>query len=84
MIILSKLISSELIFGGAGVKEIEKRRKAMRMTQAELATQLGVTQGAISQWESGATMPDVKYLLDMSEIFHCTVDEILKGNSARR
>ena len=61
---------------------IEQFRKRAKITQAELASKLGVTQSAISQWESGATQPEVGKLLKMSEIFGCTVDELLKEDRA--
>ena len=56
---------------------IEQFRKGAKITQSELAIKLGVTQSAISQWESGATQPEVGKLLKMSEIFGCTVDDLL-------
>ena len=61
---------------------IEQFRKRAKITQVELANKLGVTQSAISQWESGATQPEVGKLLKMSEIFGCTVDELLKEDRA--
>ena len=57
---------------------IEKSRKEAGMTQAELAAKLGVSQGAISQWESGATQPEIKHLVKMSELFGCSVDVLIK------
>ncbi len=57
---------------------IKKRREENGMTQAELAARLGVSQGAVSQWESGATQPEIKHLVKMSEIFGCSVDELIK------
>ena len=61
------------------MSKIEKFRREAKITQAELATLLGVTQSAISQWESGTTQPEVGKLIKMSEIFGCTVDELVKG-----
>ena len=77
MVISSKLISSQLIWGGEKVTKIEKFRKEAKITQAELAVQLGVTQSAISQWESGTTLPEVGKLVKMSKLFGCTVDDLL-------
>lgn len=57
--------------------KIEKFRKEAKITQAELAVQLGVTQSAISQWESGTTLPEVGKLVKMSKLFGCTVDDLL-------
>ena len=56
---------------------IEKKRKEKGLLQSDLARELGVTQGAISQWEKGMTEPSIKYLVKMAQIFGCTVDELL-------
>lgn len=38
---------------------IKRLREARRMTQEQLANELGVTFQAVSKWENGVTMPDV-------------------------
>lgn len=57
---------------------IRKHREEIGMTQTELASRLGVSQGAVSQWESGSTQPEIKHLVKMSEMFGCSVDELIK------
>ena len=61
--------------------ELRKRKK---ITQVQLAEKLGVTQGAVSQWEKGLSFPDVRLLVKLSEILECTVDELLKGGPNER
>lgn len=58
--------------------KIEKLRKENRLTQEELAARLGVTQGAVSQWEKGTAAPSIDKLPQMAEILGCTVDELLE------
>ena len=48
------------------------------MTQTELAEKCGVTQQAISQYESGAREPDLDTLKKLSSILECSLDELLK------
>lgn len=48
------------------------------MSQADLATTLGVSQQMVSQWENGIKHPRVNNLLRLAEIFRCTVDELLR------
>lgn len=36
---------------------IARRRKELKMTQKELAQKLGVTDRAVSKWETGRCMP---------------------------
>ena len=59
-------------------------RKEKGMTQAELAAKLGVTNKAVSKWETGEAMPETSLLLPISEIFGVTVDELLNGKRAAK
>lgn len=54
-------------------------RKEKGMTQAQLAGLLGVTNKAVSKWETGEAMPETNQLLPLSRIFGVTVDELLDG-----
>lgn len=54
-------------------------RKEKGMTQAELAEELGVTNKAVSKWETDEAMPETSLLLPLSRIFGVTVDELLDG-----
>ena len=49
------------------------------MSQIELAETLGVTQGAVSQWETGQSIPRGATLLRLAEALNCTVDELLRS-----
>ena len=59
-------------------------RKEKGMTQAELAAALGVTNKAVSKWETGEAMPETAQLLPISRIFGVTVDELLAGKRAEK
>ena len=39
-------------------ENIKKYRKEMNLTQADLAEAFGITEGAVSKWESGNTVPE--------------------------
>lgn len=58
---------------------IKKLRNEKKMTQAELAKKLNVTDRAVSKWERGKGLPDISLLEDLSEIFNVSILEILKG-----
>ena len=58
------------------MQSIKAAREALGMTQCELAELLGITQGAIAQWESGQTHPAFYRLVQVAEILGITVDEI--------
>ena len=56
---------------------IKSQRIASNLTQIELAKAVGVTQGAVAQWEKGLTSPNVKLLPAIALILNCTTDELL-------
>jgi len=58
---------------------IANLRKEKGWTQKELASQLGVSDKAISKWETGKGLPDMGMLIPVSELLGITVDELLTG-----
>ncbi len=54
-------------------------RREKGMTQAQLAAMLGVTNKAVSKWETGEAMPETSQLVPIARIFGVTVDELLEG-----
>lgn len=58
---------------------ISAAREKAGISQSELAKQLDVTQGAVSQWESGQTRPRSDMLVRLADALKCTVDELLRG-----
>lgn len=58
---------------------ITKQRKALNLTQAQLAEKLNITDRAISKWENGKAMPDSSIMLDLCAILRITVNELLCG-----
>lgn len=56
----------------------KEQRKRAGLTQMEVAKQLGVTDAAVNQWETGKTMPSAKRLADVAKLYNCTIDELLK------
>ena len=58
---------------------IAERRKALGLTQRELAEQLLVSDKAVSKWETGAGYPEVTLLPLLAQTLGITVDELLAG-----
>ena len=58
-------------------KRISAGRKKVKLTQDQLAEQLGVTAQAVSKWENDQSCPDITTLPRLAEIFGCTTDELL-------
>lgn len=53
-------------------------RRQNGLSQMALAEKLKVSQGAISQWESGTTKPSLNHLLMLSSIFSCSINELFE------
>ena len=58
-------------------KNIAKFRKSSDITQEQLAEQLSVSVSAVSQWETGKTMPDISAIPVLCHVFNVTADELL-------
>lgn len=58
-------------------EQIAFLRKQKGLTQEELAKALGVTNQAISKWESAQCCPDIQLLPDIAKLFDVSVDELL-------
>ena len=57
-------------------KNLAKYRKAKRLTQEELGEKLGVTNQAVSKWESEASVPDVMLLPEIATALNITLDDL--------
>lgn len=52
-------------------------RKRAKLSQEELAEQVGVSRQAVSKWELGDATPEVEKLLALARAFGVTTDELL-------
>lgn len=57
---------------------ISERRKMLALTQEDLAERLNVGQSTVAGWEAGKREPNIAKLIQMADIFGCTVDELIK------
>ena len=58
-------------------ERIRELRKKAGYSQQQMARKLHLTQGAISQWENGITVPAADQLSALADVFEITVDELL-------
>lgn len=58
-------------------------RKSAGLSQVEVAEQLNISQGAVSQWEIGDTMPRAELLPSIAALYGVTVDELLTTKNER-
>ncbi len=59
-------------------KKISELRKLHELTQEGLAAKLNVTSQAVSKWENDLSIPDLPILIEISDLFHVSLDELLK------
>ncbi|HPD02809.1 MAG TPA: helix-turn-helix transcriptional regulator [Eubacteriales bacterium] len=58
---------------------ISALRKQNGLTQKELAEKIGVTDKAVSRWETGKGFPDVSILKLLAEVLNVSITEIVNG-----
>ena len=63
---------------GAIIKELREKH---RLTQAELAEKINVSDKTVSKWETGKGYPDISLLEPISKVFGVSITELLSGNT---
>ncbi|OTP12130.1 hypothetical protein A5844_000346 [Enterococcus sp. 10A9_DIV0425] len=58
-------------------KILKERRTALGITQEALAKELNVSRSAISNWEIGRNYPDIHTLIELANILHVSLDDLL-------
>lgn len=59
-------------------------RRQSALSQEKLAERLGVSRQTISKWETGEVCPELPKLLELSELFSCSLDSLLKEDLTLR
>jgi len=60
-------------------KFIAACRKKANLTQMQLAEKLGITDRAVSKWETGKAMPDSSIMLELCDALKISVNDLLCG-----
>lgn len=58
--------------------KIIENRKKNNWSQEDLANRLGVSRQSVSKWESAQAVPDMKKILQLSELFGVSTDYLMK------
>ncbi len=58
---------------------IAECRKSANLTQMQLAEKLGITDRAVSKWETGKSLPDSSIMLMLCDILQISVNDLLSG-----
>lgn len=55
-------------------------RKTNNLRQEDIANKLNIKQATYSGYESGKYEPSIDMLIKLSELFHTSIDNLIKGN----
>ncbi len=61
-------------------RNLQILRKMTNMTQETLADKMNVSRQTVSKWELGTILPEVEKLIELCEMFNCSIDELIRGN----
>ena len=59
---------------------IKTEREKRNLSQDELAQRMDISRQAISKWETGKSYPDIEKILQLSNIFNLSLDDLVKGD----
>lgn len=65
-------------------EKIQKLRKEAGLSQEELSYQLGVSRQAISKWERDNGYPETEKIVQMSKMFHVSLDYLLNEDDTKK
>lgn len=60
-------------------KFIASKRKEQGLTQLQLAKKLGITDRAVSKWETGKSLPDASLMPKLCKLLKITINDLLCG-----
>lgn len=58
-------------------------RKNRGLTQEELAEKLDVSRQSIAKWENGLSFPEIYHLINLTNIFNITIDNLVKDDECK-
>lgn len=65
-------------------EEIKRIRQEKCLTQEQFAAMLNVTRQAVSNWENNKNLPDIGMLILISDVFHVSLDILIKGENSMK
>lgn len=61
-------------------KKLKDARANARLTQEQVAEKIMVSRQTISNWETGKSLPDIISIMNLSDLYQISIDELLKGD----
>lgn len=63
-------------------EKLQLLRKKNGYSQEQLADKLGIARQTVSKWENGQAVPELKGLIQLSELYGVTIDRIVKEDDS--
>jgi transcriptional regulator with XRE-family HTH domain len=61
-------------------EQLRDARQQHQLSQEQIAEMLGVSRQTISNWETSRSYPDIERVMRLAEIYHLSLDELLRGD----
>ena len=58
---------------------IREMRERAKLTQKDLAVEMGMDRSAIAKWETDAALPTADKLPKLAQVLGCTIDELFRA-----
>ena len=62
---------------------ISQKRRALGLTQEDVASKLGVSRQTVGKWESGRATPELEKLIALCDLLECSLDELVGRAEAK-
>lgn len=62
-------------------RKIKDLRNKYRLTQTELATQIGVTKSTVAAYENDSRTPSYEVLIKLANVFKVSIDSLISNRS---
>lgn len=61
-------------------ERLKKEREKKGWSQTELAEKIHVSRQSVSKWETGKNYPSIEVIIELSDLFGITIDELLRSD----
>ena len=61
-------------------KRLKEEREKRDWSQTDLAEKIHVSRQSVSKWETGKNYPSIEIIIELSDLFGITVDEMLRSD----
>lgn len=61
-------------------ERLKKEREKKGWSQTELADKIHVSRQSVSKWETGKNYPSIEIIIELSDLFGITIDEMLRSD----